>query len=92
VFQSFIAMVTDAMELHAAPYHSVYHAADCAQSMLVYLTRFKADQFFSPVECFGLIVAALSHDLEHPGLSNGYQENAQVRSACCRLLRLEEAN
>ena len=78
VFQCFMTLVTEAMELHAAPYHSVYHAVDCAQSLLVYLKKFKASQFFSPMESFGLVVAALSHDLEHPGLSAGYQENAQV--------------
>ena len=71
------------MELHGAPYHGFYHAVDCAQTLLVFLNTFGAQQFFSPTEAFALLIAALCHDLEHPGLSVTYQENAQVRAHAC---------
>ena len=79
VFQAFMSLVGDAMELHGAPYHGIYHAVDCAQTLLVFLNTFGADKFFSPLEAFALLIAALCHDLEHPGLSVTYQENAQVK-------------
>ena len=78
-----MSLVGDAMELHGAPYHGIYHAVDCAQTLLVFLNTFGADKFFSPLEAFALLIAALCHDLEHPGLSVTYQENAQVCFALC---------
>ena len=78
-----MSLVGDAMELHGAPYHGIYHAVDCAQTLLVFLNTFGAEKFFSPLEAFALLIAALCHDLEHPGLSVTYQENAQV---CFRAL------
>jgi CheY-like chemotaxis protein len=55
------------------PYHNWRHAFDVTQATFVFLVRFCGNQMtISPVEKFALLVAALCHDLGHPGHNNDF--------------------
>ncbi|XP_054461118.1 cGMP-specific 3',5'-cyclic phosphodiesterase [Anoplopoma fimbria] len=60
------------------PYHNWNHALSTAQSMFAMLMA--TDQLqtiFSRLEILALMIATLSHDLDHRGVSNSYIERSQ---------------
>lgn len=81
-FVSFTTAVRNEMSRHdRAVYHNWYHAFDVAQTTYVFLRGFEAVRLLTPLEVFGVFVAALAHDLGHPGLNNTYQINAGTELA-----------
>ncbi|KAJ7375423.1 Dual 3',5'-cyclic-AMP and -GMP phosphodiesterase 11A [Desmophyllum pertusum] len=54
-------------------YHNWRHAFNVAQSMFCMLTTGGMNQFMSNLECLGLIVGCLCHDLDHRGTNNAFQ-------------------
>jgi len=54
------------------PYHNWTHAVDAAFTMFRVLEIIEADQWLSDLERFGLQVAAVCHDVGHPGLGNPF--------------------
>jgi len=74
-WRAFMSQVTAMMTQHHNPYHNYYHISDVAQTCFVLLTRFEASHLFLSHEILALIVSAFVHDLDHPGLNNGYQVN-----------------
>mmetsp|Transcript_52110 Transcript_52110/g.86666 ORF Transcript_52110/g.86666 Transcript_52110/m.86666 type:complete len:566 (+) Transcript_52110:64-1761(+) len=56
------------------PYHNFTHAFDVTQAVYVMLSANGA-AFFEPIEQFGIMIAAIAHDLDHPGLNNNFQIN-----------------
>lgn len=55
------------------PYHNFRHCFDVVQVVFYFLTTGGASELLTPLEIFSLMVAALCHDLEHPGLNNSFQ-------------------
>ena len=53
----------------ANPYHNAMHAADVANSVGFFLVN-GLTEVFNQMECSCLVVAALAHDLGHPGSDN----------------------
>eukprot|EP00937_MAST-01D_sp_MAST-1D-sp2_P001500 g1500.t1 len=51
------------------------------ETLFLFFKKFGGDQFFTRLEEFAMLIAALCHDLEHPGLSNAYQDAAQTSLA-----------
>lgn len=49
------------------PYHNFYHAVDVLQTTALLLWA-GAARYLKSIETLGLLVAALCHDVEHPGL------------------------
>lgn len=80
-FSGFVDGVKTAMSLHGNPYHNFHHAVDVLQTCFVFLVRMDGRAALTSLETFGLAVAALCHDLEHPGLNNVYQINAGTELA-----------
>jgi hypothetical protein len=66
--QKFIIAVKGRMEPN--PYHGWHHVFDVTQTVLVFARHSGLLDRMSAMEKFGLIVAALCHDLEHPGVNN----------------------
>lgn len=54
------------------PYHNLYHCVDVTHTTFLLLNRLRAPACLTPVECFSLMVAALAHDMDHPGVNNSY--------------------
>jgi len=57
---------------HRNPYHNFTHAFDVTQTVFSFLTTMKIDQFLCNMDIFTLLVCALCHDLDHPGVNNQY--------------------
>ena len=53
------------------PYHNFNHAVDVTISSYLILTACDARAQLHPVDVFTLMVAAIGHDVAHPGLTNG---------------------
>ncbi|XP_055885266.1 high affinity cAMP-specific 3',5'-cyclic phosphodiesterase 7A-like isoform X1 [Biomphalaria glabrata] len=54
------------------PYHNAIHAADVTQSMHCYLQEPKMSVATTHLEKMAALVAALTHDLDHPGVNNTF--------------------
>lgn len=53
-------------------YHNFIHAFDVAHACYAFLTTFDAQQYLTHLDILALLVSALCHDLDHPGLNNVY--------------------
>ena len=49
------------------PYHNALHASDVTQAMYVFCQQARILPYLSPLELLAALVAAVSHDLDHPG-------------------------
>ncbi|XP_059093820.1 cGMP-specific 3',5'-cyclic phosphodiesterase-like [Tigriopus californicus] len=54
-------------------YHNWYHGFNVAQTMFVMLRKTGWESRFGQLDCLGLLVACLSHDLDHRGTTNAFQ-------------------
>lgn len=55
------------------PYHNFQHAFDVTNVMYLFLKNTSAVNYLTTVDVFALMVAALAHDVGHPGLNNSFQ-------------------
>ncbi|KAI9017977.1 hypothetical protein CLU79DRAFT_762470 [Phycomyces nitens] len=62
-------------------YHSFYHAADVTVVLFAMLADFDAKQYLTSVDMATLLIAALCHDIGHPGKNNNFQVNIQTELA-----------
>lgn len=51
------------------PYHTAVHAADVLQATHCFLSQPTLYGLFTPAEVLGTLLAALCHDVDHPGLN-----------------------
>lgn len=83
------------------PYHNFAHGVDALQMLVLTGRKLPWDSLLSPLTKTALMIAALAHDIGHPGLSNGFLVNVQDEMAvryndisplenmhCTRLLEL----
>lgn len=56
----------------ANPYHNALHASDVTQAMYVYCRQAAILPHLSPLEFLAALVAAVSHDLDHPGVNEKF--------------------
>ena len=54
------------------PYHNGVHAADVTQAMSCFINQPVFSDHLTPVEKMAAIIAAVGHDLDHPGLSEKF--------------------
>jgi len=54
------------------PYHNFMHAVDVTHTVFRYMSLMQAENFMSMLEQFSVLVASISHDIGHIGLSNGF--------------------
>jgi len=71
-FQTFLVEVRNNYS-KKNPYHNFRHAFDVTHTIYLLLTTTSAAGYLSYLEIFALLVAALVHDLGHPGLNNNFQ-------------------
>uniref|UniRef100_A0A6B2L4I7 PDEase domain-containing protein n=1 Tax=Arcella intermedia TaxID=1963864 RepID=A0A6B2L4I7_9EUKA len=70
---------TVAMRYRSVPYHNFFHAWNVCQTMYFFLQSCGAGNFFNSYEVLALLIAALCHDCDHPGLNNTFQVKASTR-------------
>jgi len=54
------------------PYHNAIHAADVTQAMHCFLQEHKMRLNMSPLEVASSLIAAMAHDLDHPGVNQPF--------------------
>ncbi|XP_053571056.1 high affinity cAMP-specific 3',5'-cyclic phosphodiesterase 7A isoform X2 [Bombina bombina] len=54
------------------PYHNAVHAADVTQAMYCYLQEPKLAKSFTPLDVLLGLIAAATHDLDHPGVNQPF--------------------
>lgn len=54
------------------PYHNSVHAADVTQAMHCFIQESKISQYLTPLEAMCSLLAAVSHDLDHPGVNQHF--------------------
>ncbi|CAG9319423.1 unnamed protein product [Blepharisma stoltei] len=59
------------------PYHNSCHAADVLHSLLYFLIQSNIFNSLSPLETIAAMVAALGHDVGHPGLNTRFLINSR---------------
>ncbi|KAI8088816.1 uncharacterized protein BX664DRAFT_296172 [Halteromyces radiatus] len=64
----------DTAYLHT-PYHSFFHAADIVVMLYYILMELDGLKQLQPIDMPRLLIAALCHDMGHPGYNNLYQVN-----------------
>ncbi|KAM3861363.1 3',5'-cyclic-AMP phosphodiesterase 7B-like [Diretmus argenteus] len=67
----FLGMVQEDYHSHN-PYHNAVHAADVTQAMYCYLKEPKLAEQLSPLDVFLGLMAAASHDVDHPGVNQPF--------------------
>uniref|UniRef100_A0A6B2L211 PDEase domain-containing protein n=1 Tax=Arcella intermedia TaxID=1963864 RepID=A0A6B2L211_9EUKA len=63
------------------PFHNWFHAFNVTQTMYFFLTSCSAGQILGPLEIMALLVSAICHDADHPGLNNSFQLKADTKVA-----------
>ena len=69
----------------AAAFHNWWHVCDVTHAATVFLCEGGARRRLPAEECLALLLAALTHDAEHPGTSNAFLARTQdpkVRARC----------
>ncbi|KAF8784622.1 cAMP-specific 3' like protein [Argiope bruennichi] len=54
------------------PYHNSVHAADVTQAMHCFLQENKFASNLTPLEAMSSVIAAVAHDLDHPGVTQAF--------------------
>jgi hypothetical protein len=62
----------------ALPYHNWIHACDVTQFVYACITRGRLRLYLQDLELFALLLAAVSHEVDHRGLNNLYQRKAKT--------------
>lgn len=68
-------------DYQANPYHNNTHAADVVQTLNTMLQLGGKEFASSPLDIFSILVAAVIHDVKHPGLNNNFQINSRSELA-----------
>merc|ERR1719253_2480921 len=55
------------------PYHNFGHAANVWQTMFTVLVKGRLASLYSGLQVLTVLVAALAHDMDHPGTNNQFQ-------------------
>lgn len=62
---------------HPNPYHNSMHAADVLQVLHYIIAKGGLATMLSDEDIFAAMIAAMIHDLDHPGLNNAFQVSSQ---------------
>ncbi|KAI0244339.1 hypothetical protein L0F63_004430 [Massospora cicadina] len=78
-FLSFVRHVESGYQSN--PYHSFHHAVDVCVVLFYSLSDLGLGARFATEDVLALMLAALCHDIGHPGVNNLYQVNAKTELA-----------
>ena len=67
-----IELVSAMQNYHKNPYHNAKHAAEVFHSMYYFILNSGLEAAMKPLESVAAMIAALGHDIGHPGVTNRY--------------------
>ena len=68
----FLAVQKSYLSADKVPYHNYMHGADVAASVYYFMRKKVSQNILSQTELFGGMIAALVHDVGHPGVNNKF--------------------
>lgn len=71
VIQNFIVAMKS--HYHPNPFHNFLHAFSVVHATYLLLTTTSAAQMLQPLDIASCLIAALGHDVDHPGHTNGFE-------------------
>eukprot|EP01129_Flabellula_baltica_P012607 TRINITY_DN5711_c0_g1_i1.p1 TRINITY_DN5711_c0_g1~~TRINITY_DN5711_c0_g1_i1.p1 ORF type:complete len:561 (-),score=122.21 TRINITY_DN5711_c0_g1_i1:17-1672(-) len=74
-------LVTVFRKYRDVPFHNYIHAFTVTQTCFYFLRTSNVGKFLEQTDLLAMIVSALGHDLDHPGLTNNFQKNAKTEVA-----------
>jgi hypothetical protein len=78
-FAKLVAYICTLRSLYAdIPYHNWTHACDVTQFVFSCINRGRLRLYLQDIELFALLVAAISHDVDHQGLNNAFHVKAKT--------------
>lgn len=80
VLRKWLASVQSAYHRSNA-FHNATHGSDVMQTTHYILKTANAQKYFSDLEVFAVLVAAVVHDMGHDGYSNNFHKNAMTSRA-----------
>jgi hypothetical protein len=80
VFRDFIKELSH-QYVSENPYHNFYHAVDVMHTTNFLLRTIGLDSVLTDFEIFGTLLAAIAHDVGHPGLNNSYLVKSKSKLA-----------
>lgn len=60
------------------PYHNFTHAFNIMHMCYIIMTRTRVRDYLEDIDVLSMMVAALSHDLDHPGFNNVYFQKLRL--------------
>lgn len=66
---------------HNNPYHNFKHACQVVQFTHLLINKIDCKKYFTDYEIFGILMAALVHDIDHPGHTNAFEINTHSHLA-----------
>jgi cAMP-specific phosphodiesterase 4 len=58
-------------------YHNFYHCTDVTHTTFMFIKRVAHKVALTELEKFALMVAAVAHDMDHPGVNNAFLVNCK---------------
>lgn len=81
VLYNFILRVKGECNKRKNPYHNFNHCFSVMHSLYMLLSSTCAVSFFTPLDIFGLLIAAICHDIDHTGRTNMFEVNSKSQLA-----------
>ncbi|PRP87059.1 high affinity cGMP-specific 3',5'-cyclic phosphodiesterase 9A-like [Planoprotostelium fungivorum] len=60
------------------PFHNFFHSYNVTHTVYYFLTVCNVKNHLGQIELFALLLSALCHDIDHPGLNNTFLSNAKT--------------
>lgn len=79
-FVSFVNEIRNGYDKNAL-YHNAFHAFDVMNVCYLLITKCRADEYLESFNILSIVIAALSHDLEHDGFNNAFHLNTSSEMA-----------
>jgi hypothetical protein len=86
VFRRWLAAVRDMY--HPNPFHNFYHAFHVTHMTFLIISTINATRYLQDLDILATMIAAVCHDLDHPGHTNAFENN---RSSPLALTHLDDA-
>ncbi|VDM16469.1 unnamed protein product [Hydatigera taeniaeformis] len=81
VLEAFLSQLERGYSKYGNPYHNLIHAADVVHTCNSIMEGSGLTELMTQEEKFAILFAALIHDFEHAGTTNGYQINVRSQLA-----------
>lgn len=72
-FESLMAKIENGYGNHDNPYHNAIHGADVTQTVHYLIEATGLINYLSHLEVLSVLLAAVVHDVDHPGTTNSFQ-------------------